>query len=176
MGTRGQLRKVEDQLIKDLEGTTIPFWRLGKKYGVSKQAVAQFMQRKGINRPKRDHTENCSICRGLLRIAKKPHGDFISSRTIKKVLGIGRGKWLYHLDILRKKGLISQKFGRLQSKKVERAYQIYFTRRLPVSVIGKQVGLKNFHSTLQRHRTSGWDVPRPDGNDRRSGVKKKRKQ
>jgi hypothetical protein len=42
MGTRGQLRRVEDRLIKDLEETTIPFWRLGKKYGVSKQAIFAF--------------------------------------------------------------------------------------------------------------------------------------
>jgi hypothetical protein len=183
MGIVGQLREVEDRLIKDLEETTIPLLRLGKKYGVSKQAIFDFLQRRGIKRPKREHTEKCLICQRLIRIAKKPHSDFISFRTIKKALGIGTSKWHYHLGILRKKGFISQKFGRLQSKKVERVYQIYFKRRLPVSVIGKQVGLKNFHSVLERHRVLGWDVPAPlfkyDGNDRRAFrlkvLKKKRR-
>ena len=161
MGTVGQLREVEDQLIKDLEETTIPFLSLGKKYGVTKQAIFDFLQRKGIKRPKREHTGKCLICQRLLRIAKKPHSDFITSQTIKKALGIGTGEWFYHLLILRKKGFISQKFGRLQSKKVERAYQIYFKRRLPVSEIGKQVGLKNFYSVLERYKATGWDVPAP---------------
>jgi len=176
MGTWGQLRKVEDQLIKDLEGTTIPQWRLGKKYGVSKQAIFDFLQRKEIKRPKREHTEKCLICKRLLRIAKKPHSDFISSRTIKKTLGIGTSKWLHHRSILRKKGLISQRFGRVSSEKVEQAYQIYFKKRLPVSEIGKQAGLKNFYSVLERHRVSGLDVPAPlfkyHANDRREAKLK----
>ena len=179
MGTAGQLREVEDQLIKDLEETTIPLLRLGKKYRVSKQAVFQFMLRKGVKRPKREHTEKCLICQRLIRIAKKPHSDFISSRTIKKALGIGTAKWLHHLGILRKKGLISQKFGRLYSERLEQAYQIYFKKRLPVGTIGRQVGLKNFHTIIEYHKASGWDVPAPlfkyDGNDRGSGVKRKRK-
>ena len=176
MGIVGQLREVEDQLIKDLEETTIPCLRLGKKYGVSKQAIFQFIQRKGIKRPKREHTGKCLICKRLLRISKKPHSDFISSRTIKEELG-ARGATLdYHLRILRRKGLISQKFGRLQSQKLERAYQIYFKRKLPMSVIGKQVGLKNFRSVLVQHRVSGWNVPAPlykyDGNARRKAKLK----
>ena len=161
MGIVGQLREVEDKLIKDLEGTTIPQWRLGKKYGVSKQAIYQFIQRKEIKRPKREHTEKCLICQRLLRISKKPHSDFISSRTIKKALGIGTPKWQYHITILRKKGLVSQKFGRLQSENLERAYQIYFKKRLPVTTIERQVGLKNFHTIIEYHKASGWDVPPP---------------
>ena len=159
MGTRGQLRRVENRLIKDLEETTISFPRLGKKYGVSKQAIFGFCSRRGIKRPKREHTEKCSICQGLIRIGKKPHSDFISSHTIKKQLGIGQGAFFYHIRILRKKGLISQKFGRLQSRKAERAYQIYFKKRLPVRTIGRQVGLKNFQSVIQRHKVAGWNVP-----------------
>jgi hypothetical protein len=175
LGTWGQLRTVEDQLIKNLEETTIPFLRLGKKYRVSRQAILGFCNRRGIKRPKRAHTEKCSICQGLIRIAKKPHSDFISSQTIKKQLGLGKVKFLYHMGILRKKGLISQKFGRLHSKRIERAYQIYFKKRLPVRIIGRQAGLENFHSTIQKHKTSGWDVPAPlfkyDGNERRIRLK-----
>jgi hypothetical protein len=161
MGTVGQLRRVEDQLIKDLEETTIPFRRLGEKYGVSKQAIFGFCNRRGIKRPKRGHPGKCSICQGLIRIAKKPHSDFISSQTIKKELGLGQREFRYHISILRKKGFISQKFGRLHSRRAERAYEIYFKKRLPIRTIGRQVGLKNFHSIIKTHKVLGWDVPVP---------------
>ena len=52
MGTAGQLKEVEDQLIKELKETTVSSLRLAKKYGVSKQAIYQFIQRKEIKRPK----------------------------------------------------------------------------------------------------------------------------
>ena len=84
MGTVGQLRRVEDRLIKDLEEATISLSMLGKKYGVSRQAIFAFCKSREIKRPKREHTEKCSICQGMIRIAKNPHSDFISSQTIKK--------------------------------------------------------------------------------------------
>jgi hypothetical protein len=182
MENAGKLRRVEDRLIKDLKKTTIPLWRLGKKYGVSKQAIFQFMRRKEIKRPNKDHTKECSICKALIRMAKKPHSDFISSHTIREQLKVG-SIISHHIGILRKEGLISQKFGRLRSKRAELAYQIYFKKRLPVSTIGRQVGLKNFHSVIEKHRVLGWDVPAPlfeyDGNDRRAFrlkvLKKKRR-
>jgi biotin operon repressor len=172
-----KLRSVGDRLIKDLEETTLSFAELGKRYGVSRQAIFGFCQWRGIKRPKkpkREHTQNCSICQSLLRIAKKPHSDFISSQTIKEQLKLRKPKWLYHIHILRKKGLISQKFGRLKSRKAEKAYQIYFKKRLPVRTIGRQVGLKNFYAIIKEHRALGWDVPAPlfkyDSNDRRKII------
>jgi hypothetical protein len=179
------LRDVEDQLTKDLEGTTITLRMLAKKYGVSYQAIFQFCHSKGIKRPKRpkkEHTENCSICQSLIRISKKPRSDFISSQSIKEELKIDTGQYFRHIGILRKRGLISQRFGRQHSKKAELAYQIYFKKRLPVSTIGKQVGLKNFGAILRQHKALGLDVPGPlfayDGNERRKrfqGIKRKRK-
>ena len=159
MGIACQLREVEDRLIKDLEETTLPLSSLGKKYGVSKQAIFQFVKRKGINRPKREHTENCSFCGDLMRIPKKPHSDFISYQTIKKMLGFKKGKFRYYISFLRGKGLISQKFGRLKSKRVELAYQIYFKKRLSIRDIERHTGLKNFRSLVQKHRVLGWHVP-----------------
>jgi biotin operon repressor len=179
MGTWGQLRRIESQLIKDLEKTTIAFLRLGEKYGVSRQAIFAFGRKRGIKRPKREHIKECPICQGLIRIAKKPHSDFISSQTIKKELGVGNTDIGYHVRILRKKGLIAQKFGRLRSIKSEWAYQIYFEKRLPVGSIGKQVGLKNFNSIIRKHKASGWDVPDPlfkyDRNERGIRLKMLRK-
>jgi len=175
----GALKRVKDRLVKDLKKSTVSFAELGKRYGVSRQAVFAFCQRKGIKRPKkpkREHTKNCSICRSIIRIAKKPHSDFISSRTIKKQLGLEGPRLLYHFDILRKKGLISPKFGRLQSRKAELAYQLYFKKRLPVRTIGWQAGIINFHAVINQHRALGWDVPGPlftyDDTERRKAVLK----
>ncbi len=183
MGIAWKLGEVEDRLIKDLKETTISLGWLGKKYGVSKQAISAFMHRKGIKRPKREHIENCSICQRLIRISKKPHSDFISSRTIKEELRIGKQEWSYHVHILRKNKLISQNFGRLVSQRAERAYKIYFKKRLPIEIIGQQVGFKNFNSIIKYHKASGWDVPAPlftyDENARRKTslkvIKRKRK-
>jgi hypothetical protein len=119
MGVRGQLRGVEDQLIKDLEETTDSFRTLGKKYGVSGQAIFAFAHRKGIKGPqreKREHIEECSICQRLIGIAGNPDSDFIPSDTIIRELGIVRATFLKHIRILREKGLISQKFGELRSR------------------------------------------------------------
>ena len=187
MGTAGRLREVEDQLIKELEETTVSSLELAKKYGVTKQAIFHFIHRKGITRPKKpkrqetEHTQKkCSICQGLLRIARKPHSDFICYQTLSGQLGLQGRELSSHLNHLRSKKLIPQKFGRLFSKRAELAYRIYFKRRLPVRTIGRRVGFKNFNSVIQRHKALGWDIPAPlfkyDGNERRSRFKKKRKQ
>ncbi len=161
MGTSGPLGRVEAQLIKDLEQTTISFQRLGEKYGVSRQAIFEFCSRKGIKRQKRNHIENCSVCQALIKIAKEPRSEFISSRTIKEQLGLGEGELSYHLRLLRKKNLISQKFGRLRSRSVELAYQIYFEKGLPPWTIGRQTGVKNFYAMMKKHKDSGWDIHDP---------------
>ena len=177
MGRIGQLNGVEDQLIKDLKESTLTFAELGKRYGVSRQAIFAFCRGKGIkrpNRPKINHTETCLICQSLIRIAKKPRSEFISSQTLKEKLGLKTEEWFKHIRNLRKRGLISQRFGRLRSKKVELVYQIYFKNRLPVVKMARQVGLKNFYKILKRHKALGWDVPDPlftyDSNDRRKTI------
>ena len=90
------LKKVEDRLIKDLKETTLTFQRLGEKYGVTRQAVFGFCDRRGIKRLNRieiDHTERCPIRKSLIRFARYPHSDFVTSHTIKAKLGIEDGQW-----------------------------------------------------------------------------------
>ena len=161
-GNRGRLTRVEERLVKDLEETTRSLNELRKKYGVTKQAISRFIHRKGIQRrklPVKEHIETCSVCQGLLRIARQEHSDFISSPTIQKRLKVGSGTFRYHIRILRKKGLVSQWFGRIWSRRVERAYQIYFSKALPISTIGRRAGLRHFYSVIGRHKRLGWDVP-----------------
>ena len=182
MASKGQLKRVKDRLVKDLKESTLSFAELGKRYGVRRQAIFAFCQGRRIKRPKRtetEHTKTCSICQDLIKISRKPHSDFICSRTIRDKLRLTSGKWFYHLRILKKNGLISGTFGILQSKKAELAYQLYFKKRLPVRTIGRQAGLINFHSVIKQHRALGYNVPDPlftyDSNDRRKTVAKTNK-
>jgi biotin operon repressor len=152
----------KDNLVKDLRGTTLSFNKLGKKYGVSRQAIYVFCKKQGIKRPLRPkghQTEGCRLCQKLLQISKKPHSEFISIPTIVRETGGSRAECRYHVRRLREQGLVSQRFGRLRSKRVEKAYVTYFTKRLPIRTIGRKVGLKNFQSMIRIHRALGWNVP-----------------
>ena len=170
------LRGKEDELTRDLKRTIIPLWKLGEQYGISKQAIQAFQRRRGIKRPpkpKGHQIDKCLICQKLVEIGKRPHCEFISSHTIRKELGVRkrqRGKYLYHLRMVREKGWVSCKFGCLHSRRVEKAYQLYFTKCLPIRTIGRMVGLQNFQSIIKRHLVLGWDVPPPpyvyDGKER----------
>jgi biotin operon repressor len=158
----GILRGKEDNLVKDLKESTLSFEKLGKKYGVSRQAIYSFSKRQGIKRPKRPRghqTEGCLLCQKLIQISKKPHSEFISIHTILKETGASRRKYFHHLRILRDRGLVSQRFGKFRSKRLEEAYAIYFTKRLRIHTIGRKVGLKNFHAIIRQHRGLGYDVP-----------------
>ena len=162
MARRGILWGKEDNLIKDLKETTLSFKKLGKKYGVSRQAIYAFSKKQGIKRLKRPRghqTEGCRFCQKLIQISKKPHSEFISIHTIVQETGGSRVKCLSHLRTLREKGLVTEKFGRLKSKRAENAYAIYFKKRLPISTIGRRVGLKNFPSIIRQHRKLGYEVP-----------------
>ena len=158
----GILQDKKDNLVRDLQETTLSFKKLGKRYGVSRQAVHDFFKRHGIKRPvkpKGHQPEECRLCRRLIQISKKPHSEFISIHTIEKETGGSRGKCLYHLRTLRDKGLVDGRFGRLLSKRAEKAYAIYFKKRLPISTIGRKAGLNNFRSVIKAHRELGWNVP-----------------
>jgi hypothetical protein len=187
MGKCGILRGKEDELTRDLKRTIIPLWKLGEKYGVSKQAIQAFQIRRGIQRPpkpKGQQIEKCPICQKLIEIGKRPYCEFISSHTIRKESGVRkrqRGKYLYHLRMVREKELVNSKFGCLHSRRVEKAYQLYFTKCLPIRTIGRMVGLRNFQSIIKRHLVLGWNVPPPlyvyDGKERsriQTEFKKKR--
>lgn len=158
----GILRGKEDNLVKGLEETTLSFKKLGERYGVSRQAVHAFSKRQGIKRPvkPRGHqTGECRFCQKLIQISKKPHSEFISIHTILKEIGASRVKFLYHLQTLRDRGLVDEKFGRLHSKRAEKAYAIYFKKGLSIRMIGQKVGIKNLHSVIRKHRELGWNVP-----------------
>ena len=158
----GILQGKEDNLVKDLKETTLSFKKLGRRYGVSRQAVHAFSKRQGVKRsvkPTGHQTAECRLCQKLIQISKKPHSEFISIHTIVKETGGSRARYFNHLRTLRDRGLVNEKFGRLHSKRTEKAYQIYFKKRLPIRMIGWKVGIKNFQSVIRKHRELGWNVP-----------------
>lgn len=179
------LRSKQDSLVKDLKETILSFKELADRYGVSRQGIHIFCKRQGIKRPEKPkghQTEQCPLCQKLLQISKKPHSEFISTHTIVKETGESWEKCLWHLRILRSKGLVNPKFGRLHSQRAERAYAIYFTKRLPIGRIGQEFGYKNFWSVIRRHRELGWSVPPSlyvyDGQERsriQSGIQRRKK-
>lgn len=175
-GVRGQIKGIEQELINDLREGIIPITDLSKKYGLARQTLYNFIRRKGIERPAKIHPKECLICQDLVRISKEPYGEFLAIKTIRERLGIEKKVYLYHIHHVRRKGLVSRKFGMLRSQKVERAYQIYLTKRMPVNKIGKRVGLKRFWSNINRHKVSGRDIPPPlfiyDANERAKNLEK----
>jgi len=162
MGRRGILQDKKDYLIKELKESTVSCKKLGEKYGVSRQAVYGFCKRHGIKRPKRPkghQVGECRLCQKLVQISKKPHSEFISIHTIAKEARELKEKCYHHLRMLKDKRLVNERFGRLKSKRAEKAYAIYFKKRLPIRTIGWKVGIKNFQSLIQKHRKLGWNIP-----------------
>ena len=163
---RAGIRHNRDAVIRDLTRTRLPLEVIGRRYGVTRQALSIFMKRAGIERPlrpSRHQVDSCPVCQGLLRISQIPHSEFLTFHTIRDKLGPGISyeRYLHHLKILKEKGLVNPKFGCLHSRKLERAYAIYFTKKLPVYEIGSMTGLKNFGALIRQHRQRGWDVPPP---------------
>lgn len=133
-GRPGIIQRYGDEVIKDLEKTTLPLAILGEKYGVTKQALSQFVKKEGIRREpaprKKGHAvDQCSICGSILRISKIPHSEFLTGRTIRERLrpSVRYERYRRHIRILKEEGLMHQKFGGLASKKSEKAYAMYFT-------------------------------------------------
>ena len=158
----GILSGKKKNLIKDLKKTMLSYGKLGQKYGVSRQAIHAFCKIQKVKRMPRGHqVDRCRLCHKLIQISRKDFSEFISIPTIVKETREPRARCLFHMQILRDSGLIEEKFGRIRSSRVEKAYSIYFTNRLPICTIGRKVGLKNFPSVIRKHRLSGWNVPSP---------------
>ena len=163
------IQQNRDEVIRDLKETDLSLEIIGDRYGVTKQALSHFMKREQIERPLRPsrlhghQVEKCPVCRRLLEISKTPHSEFLTARTIRDRLGtnVSYDRYLHHLRVLKQKGLVHQKFGCLASKKLERAYGMYLTEKLPVSTIERLTGVKGFAATIRRHRKYGLDVPPP---------------
>jgi len=114
MGRSGVIQRHRGEVIKDLKDTTFPLGILGKKYGVTRQALSQFVKKEKIRRKTRPHrpvkhpVEDCHICQEILRVRREPYSEFFSRNTIGERLDakISHREYLYHLKVLRKRRTI----------------------------------------------------------------------
>ena len=155
--------------------------RLAQRYGVTKQALSQFIKVHKIKRPfipKPNHVTTCPLCRQITEAASKPRSEFLALPTVMKQVGLVFPKtkdlreFRDHLRRLKHAKIISDLFGRIREKHYEAAFQDYFTLRMPVTHIGWKHGITNLLSVMERYKKKGFKFPPPlfkyDGDARRA--------
>jgi hypothetical protein len=177
---RGKLTSRASEVVADLR-KPIPLTKLAQRYGVTKQALNQFIKTRNIKRPsvpKPDHITTCPLCRKITRAASKPGAEFLALPTIMKQVGLvfsettDRREFRDHLRRLKRAKIMNPLFGRIMQKHYEAAFRDYFTLGLPVTHIGRKHGIANLLSVMERYREKGFTFPPPlfkyDGNARRA--------
>ena len=166
----------------------IPLTKLALQYGVTKQALNQFIKTRNIKRPsvpRPDHIATCPLCRQITRAASRPGAEFLALPTIMQQVGLvsskttDRREFRDHLRRLKRAKMINPLFGRIMQKHYEAAFRDYFTLGLPVTHIGRKHGIANLLSVMERYREKGFHFPPPlfkyDGNARRTKLREKMK-
>ena len=182
---RGKLTSRASEVIADLK-KPVPLTKLAQRYGVTKQALNQFIKTRNIKRPsvpKPDHIATCRLCRQIIRAASKPGAEFLALPTIMKRVGLissnatERREYRDHLRRLKRAKMINPLFGRIMQKHYEAAFRDYFTLGLPVTHIGRKHGIANLLSVMERYREKGFTFPPPlfkyNGNARRTRPREK---
>ncbi len=179
----GKLTSRASEVAADLK-KPIPLTGLAQKYGVTKQALNQFVKAHKIKRPfipKPDHVTNCPLCRLITKGAQKPRSEFLALPTVMKQAGLifsrakDRTQFRYHLRRLKRAKIVSPLYGRIIEEHYEAAFQDYFTLRIPVTQIGRKRGIANLLSVMERYRRRGFKFPPPlfkyDGDARRARLR-----
>jgi hypothetical protein len=177
---RGKLTSRASEVAADLK-KPIPLTRLAERYGVTKQALNQFVKVRKIKRPfipKPNHVTACPLCRQITKAASTPRSDFLALPTVMKQVGLifsktkDRREFRDHLRRLKHAKIVSPLFGRIIGKHYETAFQDYFTIRIPVTHIGRKHGIANLLSVIERYKRKGFKLPPPlfkyDGDARRA--------
>jgi hypothetical protein len=165
---RGKLTSRAPKVVADLK-KPIPLTRLAQRYGVTKQALNQFIKARKIKRPfipKPNHVTTCRLCRQITEAASKPRSEFLALPTVMKQVG------LVFFKTKDRREIVSPLFGRIIGKHYEAAFQDYFTLRIPVTHIGRKHGIANLLSVMERYKRKGFKFPAPlfkyDGDARRA--------
>jgi len=183
---RGKLTSRASKVTADLK-KPIPLRKLVQKYGVSKQALNQFIKARKIKRPfipKPNHVTTCRLCRQITKAASKPGAEFLALPTVMKQVGCvfsktkDRREFRDHLRRLKHAKIVSPLFGRIIGKHYEGAFQDYFKLRIPVTHIGRKHGIANLLSVIERYKRKGFKLPPPlfkyDGDARRARLRERR--
>ena len=184
---RGKLTSRASEVVADLK-RPIPLKRVAQKYGVSKQALNQFIKTRKIKRPfipKPDHVTICRLCRQITKVASEPRSEFLALPSIMKRVGFVCSEakdWREfrdHLRRLKHAKMVDPLFGRIIGKHYEGAFQDYFKLRIPVTRIGRRHGIANLLSIIERYKRKGFELPPPlfkyDGDARRARLRQRMK-
>ena len=182
---RGKLTSRASKVVADLK-KPIPLKRLAQKYGVSKQALNQFIKTRKIKRPfipKPDHVTICRLCRQITKVASKPRSEFLALPTVMKQVGFAFSttkdwrEFRDHLRRLKHAKMVNPLFGRIIGKHYEAAFHDYFKLRVPVTQIGRKHGIANLLSIIERYKRKGFKLPPPlfkyDGDARRARLRQR---
>lgn len=139
--------------------------RLAEKYGISKQRIYEILLRAKrfgyiTEKPKllmRHHTiHQCQICSKIFRVAAK--NDLITKRQLAQRLNIKEGTCRWHLNQLKRSGLISKSFATIRSDKLVKALRCYKKGMVCTAAVGRKFGYKNFYSILSYQKKKGLNV------------------
>ncbi len=141
--------------------------RLAKKYGISKQRIYEILMRakrfgyitekpKWLTRHHRIH--QCEICSKILQVASKD--DLITKKQLAQRLNIKEGACRWHLNHLKRSGLISKSFATIRSDKLVKALRCYKRELLSTAAVGRKFKYKNFYSILSYQKKKGINLER----------------
>jgi DNA-binding Lrp family transcriptional regulator len=139
--------------------------RLAEKYGISKQRIYEILLRAKrfgyiTEKPKlltRHHTiHRCKVCSKIFRVAAK--NDLMTKKQLAQRLNIKEGTCHWHLNQLKRLGLISKSFATIRSDKLVKALRCYKKGILSTAAVGRKFGYKNFYSILSYQKKKGLNV------------------
>lgn len=160
-----ELSSRDKKIVERYRTTVDTMPRLAEKYGISKQRIYEILLRAKrfgyiTEKPKllmRRHTiHQCEICSKIFRIAAK--NDLITKGQLAQKLNINEGTCRWHLNQLKRLGLISKSFATIRSDKLLKALRCYKKGMLCTAAVGRKFGYKNFHSILSYQKKKGLNV------------------
>jgi predicted DNA-binding protein YlxM (UPF0122 family) len=160
-----ELSSRDKKIVERYRTTVDTMPQLAEKYGISKQRIYEILLRAKrfghiIEKPKllmhRHTIHQCEICSKIFRIAAK--SDLITKRELAQKLTIKEGTCRWHLNQLKRLGLISKSFATIRSDKLVKALRCYKKGILCTAAVGRKFGYKNFHSILSYQKKKGLNV------------------
>jgi predicted DNA-binding protein YlxM (UPF0122 family) len=159
-----ELSSRDKKIVEQYRTTVDTMPRLAEKYGISKQRIHEILLRAKrfgylTEKPKlmmRHTLHQCKICSKIFQIATK--NDLITKKQLAQRLNISEGTCRWHLNQLKRLGLISKSFATIRSDRLVKALRCYKKGLLCTAAVGRKFGYKNFHSILSYQKKKGFNV------------------
>jgi len=162
-----ELSSRDKKIVGQYRTTVDTMPRLAEKYGISKQRIYEILLRAKrfgyiTEKPKllmRRHTiHQCELCSKIFRIAAKD--DLITKGQLAQKLNIKEGTCRWHLNQLKRLGLIPKSFATIRSDKLVKALRCHKRGILCTAAVGRKFGYKNFYSILSYQKKKGINIER----------------